>query len=254
MKLKLYSKLGFIALLALCLTNQAIAQTEIAWGDFSGITNPNGGAGGPFSIDNSAGGGSLTFTTNFIDWDTDNSTVNYFAAGETSNGQISWDGDAATARSLIGFGNSSYSVVLDNISSNDGSLYLGAGAFEDDNTLTVAAFNAAGQAVSLLGSSLIGEWNGLGSGGTPAWDSSLGTLSTDGGGNSGVSTVLDLSDLDIARLELTYASATGGTVRTGDRWHVDIASNAVAAVPEPSSLLLLCSIAGAMAISRRRFP
>lgn len=251
MKLKLFSQLGFIALLTLCLSSHAFAQTEIAWGDFSNIVNPNGGSGGPFSIDNSAGGGSLTFTANLTRWDTNNSNVNDFSAGETSDSQFTWDD---SVRSLIGFGDTAYTATFDNISSNDGSLYLGAGALENDNILTIAAFDSNGSAVSLADTTLIGQWNGPGSGGTPQWNSTLGTLSTPGGGASGANALVDLSNLGINRIELNYTDAAGGTVRAGDRWHVDIASNAAASsIPEPSSLLLLCSIAGVMSISRRRF-
>ncbi len=252
MRLKLIPVSSIAAILLLCFCGIATAQQQIAWGDFSGITNPAGGSAGPFQVDNAVGGGTMTFDVTFSQWDTAGDTSNYFASGGTTNDAYSWDDSGAT--SLIGFGDSAYSVFFDNISSGDGSLYLAAGALEDDNVLTISAFNSVGGALSLVGTQLVGEWETLGGGGVATWNPTAtgGSLSTPGGGSSGLSTIINLSDLDISRLEFSYASASGGTVRTGDRWHVDIAANAVAAVPEPSSGLLLASLAGLVFVPRRR--
>ena len=244
-----------VAALLLCNVGDANAQQTIAWGDFSAVANPAGGSGGPYAIDNTVDGGSLTFDTSFIQWDTDNSTVDYFASAGTSNSAFAWGNNA---RSLIGFRDSTYSVIFDNISSTDGSLYLGAGAFEGSNTLSLSAFDSAGNPVSLVGSSVVGDWSTLGTGGIATWNptTSGGSFSTPGGGNgglalSGLSAVIDLSGLGISRLDATFATDTGEAVSPGDRWHLDLASN-VSSIPEPSSVLLIASLAGFAAVKRRR--
>ena len=190
----------------------------IEWADFTKISvrPPTNG----FVSSNSGG---LSFDVTFYSWSA-NAPNTSSGAGSSTSGALDWD----AAFSLHGAGITSYSVGFDNIFSHDGSLYFGAVWLKSNTPVTVRAYDESDQMIDLNATSFIDTFYGDG---PTSWNGATGQLTMYGGNWSEHGGIVDLSDIGIDRLLLSYST------RTLDGFEFGIANNEFV-VPIPSSMLL----------------